>query len=66
MSKVQSKSVNNWAYFQSKSNETKSFRNTIEILGAQLLSTITPAAKNDIEKKIVQYKGKVEKYEKKK
>ena len=66
MSKAQSKAVNNWAYFQSKSTKQNLSENTIEILNSQLLNSNSQAAKSDIEKKISTYKEKVAKYEKEK
>lgn len=66
MSKAQSKAVNNWAYFQSKSTKQNLSENTIEILNSQLLNANSPLAKADIEKKISTYRDKVAKYEKEK
>jgi len=66
MSKAQSKAVNGWAYFQSKSTKQNLSENTIEILGSQLLNTNNLAAKKDVEEKIAKYKEKVERYEKEK
>lgn len=66
MSKAQSKAVNNWAYFQSKSTKQNLSENTIEMLSSQLLSTTNLEAKTEIEKKISGYKEKVARYEKEK
>lgn len=66
MSKAQSKAVNNWAYFQSKSTKQNLSENTIELLTSQLLNTNNRMAQKDIENKIAKYKEKVEKYEKEK
>lgn len=66
MSKAQSKAVNNWSYFQSKSTKQNLSENTIEMLSSQLLSTTNQAAKAEIEKKISGYKEKVARYEKEK
>lgn len=63
MSKAQSRAVNSWAYFQSKSTKQNLSENTVEILGSQLLNVSNPRAKVDIEKKIELYKEKIKKYE---
>lgn len=66
MSKAESKAVNNWAYFQSKSTKQNLTENTVELLSSQLLNTNSAAAKADIEKKIKAYKEKIVRYEKEK
>jgi hypothetical protein len=66
MSKAQSKAVNNWAYFQSKSTKQLLSENMIELLNTQLLNSSNLATKEDIEKKIVKYKERVDRYEKEK
>lgn len=66
MSKVQSKAVNNWAYFQSKSTKQNLTENTLEILDVQLVNTANLETKKNIEAKIVKYKEKIERYEKEK
>jgi hypothetical protein len=66
MSKAQSKAVNNWAYFQSKSTKQNITENTIDVLHTELLSTTNIEAKKEIEKRIEKYKEKVERYEKEK
>jgi hypothetical protein len=66
MSKAQSKAVNSWAYFQSKSTKQNITENTIDVLHTELLSTTNLEAKKEIEKRIEKYKEKVERYEKEK
>ncbi len=66
MAKAQSKSVSDWTYFQSKSTKQNLSENTIELLNTQLISTTNLSAKVEIEKKINNYKAKVERYEKEK
>lgn len=63
MSKAQSKAVNSWSYFQSKSTKQNLSENTVEILSSQLLNPNTALAKADIEHKIAKYKEKIAKYE---
>jgi len=66
MSKAQSKAVNNWAYFQSKSTKQNITENTIDVLHTELLSTANAEAKKEISNRIEKYKEKVERYEKEK
>ena len=66
MSKAQSKAVNNWAYFQSKSTKQNITENTIDILHTELLSTSSAEAKKEISNRMEKYKEKVERYEKEK
>ncbi len=66
MSKAQSKAVNNWSYFQSKSTKQNLTESSVEILTSQLYSTTNPLAKGEIEKKIASYKEKIARYEKEK
>lgn len=63
MSKAQSKAVNNWSYFQSKSTKQNLSENMIELLNTQLESTKDSAVRKDIEAKIAKYKEKVTRYE---
>ena len=63
MSKAQSKAVNNWAYFQSKSTKQNITENSIDILSAQLKVTTANKDKVDLEAKITKLKEKVERYE---
>ena len=66
MSKAQSKAVNNWAYFQSKSTKQNITENTIDVLHTELLSTASVEAKKEISNRIEKYKEKVDRYEKEK
>lgn len=63
MSKAESKALNSWSYFQSKSTKQNLSENTMEILSTQLLTTQNASTKTEIEKMIANYKIKIEKYE---
>lgn len=66
MSKAQSRAVNGWSYFQSKSTKQNLAENTIELLNIQAIATKDVATTLEINKKLQKYKEKVERYEKEK
>ena len=66
MSKAQSKAVNNWAYFQSKSTKQNITENTLEILQTNLHGPINALQKKELEADIAKLKEKVTRYEKEK
>lgn len=66
MSKAQSKAVNNWAYFQSKSTKQNITESTVNILENQLVSTPAGAKQEELKATIKKYKEKIDRYEKEK
>lgn len=66
MSKAQSKAVNNWAYFQSKSTKQNITENTLEILQTNLHGTSNALLKKELEVDIAKLKEKIARYEKEK
>lgn len=66
MSKAQSKAVNNWAYFQSKSTKQNITESTVNILENQLVSTPSGAKQEELKATIKKYKEKIDRYEKEK
>ena len=66
MSKAQSRAVNSWAYFQSKSTKQNLAASTVEILEGQHLNAKDPSVKLEIEKQISKNKEKIARYEKEK
>lgn len=66
MSKAQSKAVNGWSYFQSKSTKQNLTESTIDLLTVEMSATKDPAVKKEIENKLSKLKDKVDRYEKEK
>lgn len=66
MSKAQSKAVNGWAYFQSKSTKQNITESTMNILEGQLTGVTNPATRAEMEKTITKYREKIARYEKEK
>jgi hypothetical protein len=66
MSKAQSKAVNDWTYFQSKSTKQNVVENTIDLLTSQKEASESESVRAEIQKKIDKLKEKFDRYEKEK